>query len=74
MTYTKTKPTVPGYYWMRSRHFHESVVQIAPGPSRDRKLVAWLSGWECPEKFMPDMEFAGPLVSPGVAAERNNCE
>jgi len=64
VTYNKEQPTVPGYYWMRSRHFHESVVQIAPGPSRDSALSAWLAGWECPEEFTSDMEFAGPLPAP----------
>ena len=62
MSWTKEKPTVPGYYWVRGGWYEFGVALI----DMDTPQMTWRLGVEDPE-FIDDIdeiEWYGPLEVP----------
>lgn len=67
MTWTTTKPTVPGWYWWRDPEDLEdagnSIVMISN--INNRLKAMFIDGWSLElDKIMGEYEWAGPLEPP----------
>lgn len=66
MTYTPSKPTVPGWYWLRWRTFAGCVVRVYVV---GKELRCWVNEQAVAPDECPEWEWAGPIPEPGEADE-----
>lgn len=73
LTYTRERPTVPGWYWVRGAETHyrsELIARVFVYMSpNDRRRELWADVSKVGERplcaaFFPDCEWAGPILEP----------
>jgi hypothetical protein len=68
MTWTRTRPTVPGLYWFRARKCKASIVEIVLSPAGFPNMVTLGTDQYSPYYYESDGEWAGPIPEPKEAA------